>query len=324
MSAAGGPPMEEMTPQEIRADRAAKAAAIAELSGPIQEVARVEDRTVPGPAQPIPIRVYWPAAGKRSDGAVAPDAAKTLPALVYYHGGGWVFGTLDSVDRSCRALANASGCVLISVDYRLAPEHKFPAAVEDADSVLRFVAEHPGEFDADPNRIAVGGDSAGGNLAAVACLMARDRGGPKVAFQLLVYPVTDYDDSRPSLQEFAQGYFLTKPMMDYFWRHYLDRPEDGRHPHASPMRAQSLAGLPPALVITAECDPIRDQGEAYAQRLRESGVPVSTQRYAGAIHAFFNLAGVIDSGAKAIEDAGAALRTALGAQSGALASSARP
>jgi acetyl esterase len=300
--------MEQMTPQEIRADRAAQAEVMAALAGPIQEVVRVEDRTIPGPAQPIPIRVYWPEAGKN------------LPALVYYHGGGWVFGTLDSFDRTLRSLANAAGCVLISVDYRLAPENKFPSAVEDADAALRYVAEHAGEFDIDPNRIAVGGDSAGGNLAAVACIMARDRGGPPIAFQLLVYPVTDYGDDRPSLQEFAQGYFLTRPMMDYFWDHYLARPEDGRHPHASPMKAESLAGLPPAMLISAECDPIRDQGEAYAQRLRASGVPVSAKRYDGAIHAFFNLAGVIDAGKQAIEDAGAALKSAL--RAGAAASSA--
>jgi len=291
--------MEQMTPQQIRADRIAHADVFAALAGPSQEVARVEDRAIPGPAQPIPIRVYWPEAGKK------------LPALVYYHGGGWVVGSIDGVDRSCRALANASGCVLISVDYRLAPEHKFPAAVEDADAAVRYIAEHAAEFDIDPNRIAVGGDSAGGNLATVVCLMARDRGGPKIAFQLLVYPVTDYDDDRPSSHEFAQGYFLTRPMMDYFWGHYLAQPSDGRNPHASPIQAESLAGLPPAMLITAECDPIRDQGEAYAQRLRESGVSVSAKRYEGAIHVFFNLAGVMDSGKQAIEDAGAALRTAL-------------
>jgi acetyl esterase len=301
MAAGGAPPMEQMTPQEIRADRAANAGVMAALAGPIQEMARVKDQAIPGPAQPIPIRVYWPEAGKN------------LPALVYYHGGGWVFGNLDSVDRSCRALAKASGCVLISVDYRLAPEHRFPAAADDADAAVRYVAEHATEFDIDPNRIAVGGDSAGGNLAAVACLMARDRGGPKIAFQLLVYPVTDRDDNRPSVQEFAQGYLLTSTMMDYFWNHYLTQPADGNHPHASPLKAESLAGLPPAMVITAECDPIRDQGEAYAQRLRESGVPVSVKRYEGAIHAFFNMGGVVDSGKQAIDDAGAALKAALGA-----------
>jgi len=308
MAAAGGPPMEQMTPQELRADRAAKAEAMAPLAGLVQEVVRVENRAIPGPAQPIPIRVYWP------------DSGQKLPALVYYHGGGWVFGTLDGHDRTLRALTNASGCVVISVDYRLAPEHKFPAAVEDAYAALRYVAEHAPEFGIDPNRIAVGGDSAGGNLAAVACLMARDRGAPNVAFQLLVYPATDYEDNRPSLQEFAQGYLLTRPFVDYSWGHYLGRPEDGRHPHASPIKAESLAGLPPAMLITAECDPIRDQGEAYAQRLREAGVPVLSKRYEGAIHAFFNLSGAVDSGKRAIADAGAALKATLKTSASAVAS----
>ncbi|MBV9767999.1 MAG: alpha/beta hydrolase [Bryobacterales bacterium] len=310
MAAIGGPPMEQMTPEEIRANRAAHADDMAALAGPVQEVARVEDRSIPGLAQPIPIRVYWP------------STQKNLPALVYYHGGGFVIGTLDSVDRTCRALASASGCVVISVDYRLAPEHKFPAAVEDADAAVRYVAEHADDFDVDKNRIAVGGESAGGNLATVVCLLARDRGGPKIAFQLLVYPLTDYDDDRPSLQEFAEGYFLTRSMMDYFWGHYLPLPSEGHHPHASPIKAESLAGLPPAMIITAECDPIRDQGEAYAQRLREAGVPVSTKRYEGAIHVFFNLAGIVDSGQQAIADASRALRTALAVEvnAGAVAS----
>lgn len=300
--------MEQMTPGELRASRAAQADVMAELAGPVQPVARVEDRAIPGPKQPIPVRVYWPETGNN------------LPGLVYYHGGGWVFGTLDSIDRTMRALANASGCVVISVDYRLAPEHKFPAAVEDADAALRYVAEHAAEFGVDPKRIAVGGDSAGGNLAAVVSLVARDRGGPNVALQLMVYPVTDYDDKRPSSREFADGYLLTSALMDYFWGHYLVRPEDGQNPHASPIKAKSVAGLPPAMVITAECDPIRDQGEAYAQRLKESGVAVEAKRYEGAIHAFFNLAGVIDSGRQAIEDAGAALKKALRTGAGASAS----
>ncbi len=300
--------MEQMTPVELRASRAAQADAMAELAGPVQPVARVEDRTIPGPQQPIPVRVYWPESGKN------------LPGLVYYHGGGFVFGTLDSIDRTMRALTNASGCVVISVDYRLAPEHKFPAAVEDANAALGYVAEHPEEFGIDAKRIAAGGDSAGGNLATVVCLTARDRGGPKVAFQLMVYPVTDYGDDRPSSREFADGYLLTSALMDYFWGHYLPRPEDGQDQHTSPIKAKSLSGLPPAMVITAECDPIRDQGEAYAQRLKESGVPVELKRYDGAIHAFFNLAGVIDSGKQAIEDAGAALKAALKAGAGAAAS----
>src|SRR5579863_5885561 len=175
MAAAGGRPMEQMTPAEIRADRAAKADAMAALAGPVQEVARVQDRTVPGPSEPIPIRAYLPQTGRE------------LPVLVYFHGGGFVIGNLDGVDRTCRALANASGCIVVSVDYRLAPEHKFPAAVNDAYAAVKYVSEHAAEFDADPNRMAVGGDSSGGNLAAVVCLIARERGGPAIAFQLLVY-----------------------------------------------------------------------------------------------------------------------------------------
>ena len=307
MAAAGGRPLEQMTPAEIRADRASRADAMAAMAGPLQQVARVEDRTVPGPSEPIPVRVYWPQTGSE------------LPVLVYFHGGGFVMGNLDGVDRTCRVLANASGCIVVSVDYRLAPEHKFPAAVNDAYAAVKYVSEHAAEFNADPKRLAVGGDSAGGNLAAVVSLIARERGGPAVAFQLLVYPVTDYDDNRPSLQEYAEGNLLTRNAVRYFWGHYLSWPEDGLHSHASPLKAESLAGLPPAMVITAECDPIRDQGEAYAHRLREAGVPVTLKRYEGAIHVFFQLGGVIDSGKQAVADAGAALRAALRAEAGAAA-----
>jgi acetyl esterase len=305
MAAAGGKPMHEMPPVELRANRAENAAVFLALAGPAQAVARVENRSIPGPAQPIPIRVYWPATGRK------------LPALVYFHGGGWVIGNLDQVDAQCRALANGAQCVVVNVDYRLAPEHKFPAAVEDAYAAVRYVAEHADEFNVDPNRIAVGGDSAGGNLATVSCLMARDGSGPKITFQLLVYPVTDYDDDRPSTHEFADGHLLTRAAMDYFWGHYVSSPEEGRSPHASPLNAKSLAGLPPAMVITAECDPIRDQGETYARRLQEAGVPVTMKRYAGAIHVFFNLGGVIDSGKEAVADAAAALRKAFSAGAGA-------
>lgn len=299
--------MEEMTPVELRANRAESAAAFQVLAGPPQTVARVEDRTIPGPAQPIPIRVYRPETGRK------------LPALIYFHGGGWVIGDLDQVDVQCRALANGAQCVVVNVDYRLAPEHKFPAAVEDAYAAVRYVAEHAAEFDVDATRIAVGGDSAGGNLAAVVCLMARDGNGPKISFQLLVYPVTDYDDTRPSMEEFAEGHFLTRAMMTYFWGHYVSSPEEGRHPHASPINATHLEGLPPAMVITAECDPIRDQGEAYGRRLQAAGVPVTMKRYAGAIHVFFNLGGVLDSGREAVADSAAALRKAFTAGAGASA-----
>jgi len=275
------------------------------LAGPEQPVARVEDRTIPGPATgPLPVRIYWPVVGKK------------LPVLVYLHGGGWVFGNIGSVDRTCRALANSAECIVVNVDYRLAPEHKFPAAAEDAYAALHYVEAHAAELSADPSRIAVGGDSAGGNLAAVACLLARERGGPKICFQLLVYPVVDYDDDRPSARENA-AYILTPAVMRYFWNHYVSSPEEARHPWASPINAKSLAGLPPAMVITAECDPIRDQGEAYARRLQESGVPVTLKRYHGAIHIFFQMGAVIDSGRQAVADAAAALRQAFSATAGA-------
>ena len=304
MAAQGGKPIEESTPEEIRASRAQNAEAMAALAGPEQPVARVEDRTIPGPGGPIPVRVYWPIVGQR------------LPALVYLHGGGWVFGNIGSIDRNCRVLANSVGCVVVNVEYRLAPEHKYPAAAEDAYAVIAHLAAHPDEFHVDPARIAVAGDSAGGNLAAVACLMARDRGGPRVAFQMMVYPVIDYDCNRPSVSE-NDGYLLNRAVMRYFWNHYVASPEEARHPYASPINAKTLAGLPPALVITAECDPLRDQGEAYARRLEEFGVPVTLKRYDGAIHVFFQMSAVIDSGRQAVADAAAALRQAFAATAGA-------
>jgi acetyl esterase len=231
---------------------------------------------------------------------------------MYFHGGGFVICNLDSHDRECRNLAKASGCVVISVDYRLAPEHPFPAAPEDAYAATRYVAEHGAEFNVDASRIAVAGDSAGGNLATVVALMARERGGPALRFQLLIYPGTDWtDDSSPSRQEYRNDHFLTADMMDWFTDLYLPRAEDRRSPYASPIFAEDLSGLPPAMVITAECDPIRDQGEAYARRLQAAGVPVVLKRYDGMIHPFFNLAGIIDAARVAVADAGSAVRSAL-------------
>jgi acetyl esterase len=295
----GSPPVETMTPAEARADRARIADAAMAFASPVVELPRVEDRCIAAQGRDIPVRIYWPA----NEGP--------MPALVYFHGGGWVLGTLDSVDRSCRALAAASGCVVVSVDYRLAPEHKFPAAVEDAFDATSYVARHASELGVDPKRLAVGGDSAGGNLAAVCALLARDRGGPAIAFQLLIYPATDCEDDSASAREFAEGHRLTRGGIRWFWGHYLAQPEDGRDACASPYNAASLAGLPPAFVITAECDPIRDEGEKYAARLAAAGVAVRLKRYEGAIHGFFQMATAIPSGAEAIADAAAALREAL-------------
>ncbi len=302
-AASGRPPYERMSPAEAR--RAFLE--LKDLAGPPEPVARVEHRTIPGPGGEIPVRVY------------RPDGRPPFPGLVYYHGGGWVIGDLDTHDSPVRALVHRARCVAVSVGYRLAPEHKFPAAVEDAFAAFRWTAAHADSLGIDPTRIAVAGDSAGGNLAAVVPLMARDEpapaeagGGPAPAFQLLIYPVIDHDFTTASYRQNATGYQLTRRTMQWFWEQYLGTPEDGRDPHASPLRAEDLHGLPPAFVITAEFDPLRDEGEAYARRLREAGVPAVVRRYDGLIHGFFRMAGVLDAGRRAIEEAAAALRQALG------------
>ena len=297
IAASGARPIHELSVSEARAQFAAGAGARIALAGPPQEVARIENRLINGPVRSTPIRVYWP-----SD-------EKDLPVLVYFHGGGWVLGGLELVDRPCRALANAAQCIVVSVDYGLAPEHKFPQPAEEAYQAVEYVTSHAQNLGADANRIAIGGDSAGANLATVVTLMSRDRNGPPLAFQLLVYPATDYDDDRPSLRE-HDGIFISVAGLRWFWGNYLGRPEDGQNPYASPLKAESLQGLPSAMVITAECDPLRDQGEAYAHKLAEAGVAVTLKRYDGAMHAFFLMAGAIDAGKAAVADAAEALRNA--------------
>jgi acetyl esterase len=267
------------------------------LLGEPEAVARAVDRTVPGPAGDIPVRIYTPA-------GQAP-----FPLLVYFHGGGWVLGGLETHDRICRSLANGAGSVVVSVDYRLAPEHKFPAAAEDCYAATAWAAGNAASLGADPARVAIGGDSAGGNLTAVVAIMARDRGGPRLRHQLLVYPVTDATFDTPSYRENATGYFLETDGMRWFWNHYLTGDADRTNPLASPLRGD-LRGLPPALVITAEYDPLRDEGEAYAARLREADVPVTLTRYHGMIHGFFGMGALLDQGKAAIREAAAALRAA--------------
>jgi acetyl esterase len=239
-----------------------------------------------------------------------PAGSGPFPVLVFFHGGGWVIGDLDTQDGACRALANGAGCLVVSVGYRLAPEHKFPAAPDDTYAATKWVAANAASINADPARIAVGGDSAGGNLTAVTAQMARQRGGPRLAFQLLIYPVTDGACDTASYRDNADGYLLTKEMMLWFWNHYVRNPEERFNSMASPLRAQSLKGLPPALVQTAEFDPLRDEGEAYAARLQEAGVPVKLTRYDGMIHGFFGMASVIDRATTAIGEAAEALRSA--------------
>ena len=291
LAAAGAPPLTDLPVADARL----AIDALFSSQGEPEPVARVENRRIPGPGGEIGLRIY------------TPQGKGPFPVLVFIHGGGWVLCGLDSHDGPCRALANAVPCLVVSVDYRLAPEHKFPAAADDAYAATRWVAEHAAELGGDAKRIAVGGDSAGGNLAAVVALMARDRGGPRLAHQLLVYPVTDAGLDTASYVENGEGYFLTADMMRWFWNHYLRSHADVENPYASPLRAREVGGLPPALVITAEYDPLRDEGEAYAARLRDAGVPVRTTRYAGMIHGFFGMGALFPQARTAIDEAAAAL-----------------
>jgi acetyl esterase len=296
LAALGAPPLGTVSAAEARIAMAARPLP------PGAPVAKVEDRTIPGPDGEIPIRIY------------TPEGEAPFPVLVWFHGGGWVLGTLDSSDHTCRELSNTAGCIVVSVDYRLAPEHKFPACPDDCESAYQWVLANATTFGGDPRRVAVGGDSAGGNLAAVVTLRAKERGDTLPVFQLLVYPVVDYDFDRPSYQENADGYMLTTISMRWFWDQYVNQPEDMAHPHASPMYATDLSGLPPALIITAEFDPLRDEGEAYGARLREAGVDVQITRYDGMIHGFFGMFPMIDKGKDAIRQASQALASAFALQ----------
>ena len=263
------------------------------------EVARTEDLTIPEASGDIPARLY------------VPEGTGPLPIVVYFHGGGWVIGNIASHDGICRKLANASGCAVISVEYRLAPEHRFPVAPGDCYTAVCWVKEHGTDLGVDSSRMAVAGDSAGGNLSAVTAQLARDRGGPPIAFQLLIYPATDLTMSHPSVEENADGYLLTKADMLWFKGHYLTDDADAKDPLVSPLYASDLSGLPPALVLTAEYDPLRDEGEAYARALQQAGVQARASRYDGLIHGFFGLEAVIPAAAPAMDEAAAALRSAL-------------
>ena len=253
-------------------------------------------------ANGIPIRVYRPAG--------VPDATR-LPALVYFHGGGWVIGDLDTHDTLCRQLTAEAGITVISVDYRLAPEHKFPAAADDAWTATTWVAAHAAEIGVDATKLAVGGDSAGGNLAAVVALQARDAGGPRLSLQVLNYPVTDVGAETQSYRDLADGYMLTRDGMRWFIAHYLAKPQDAEDWRASPIRAKSLAGVAPALVITAGYDPLRDEGDAYAQKLRAAGVNVDHVSYGGMVHGFIPMGKLIDTGNRAVTLIAGSLRHAL-------------
>jgi acetyl esterase len=276
--------------QTLAQARAADLADIQAAAGSPEQVASVRDEVLPGPAGPLPIRIYRPA------------AEGVLPTLVYFFGGGWVLGSIETSDAICRHLANTVPCQVITVGYRLAPENPFPAAVHDAHAAVRWIAANAGALQTDPDRIAVGGDSAGGNLAAVVAQLCTEE-GLRLAGQLLVYPNTLYGADTASMRENDDPALFNRRSVSWYWGHYLSSPDEGSDTRVSPLLTENLTGLPPALVITAEYDPLRDEGELYAARLREAGVPVLLTRYGGMVHGFFAMSGVLDGGRRAVHQA---------------------
>lgn len=263
-----------------------------------EPVKQVENRCLPLAGREIPIRIY------------RPEGQAPFPALVYFHGGGWVIGSLDSHDSICREITNSANCVVISVDYRLAPEHKFPAAVEDAYDSLQWIDNHSKELEIDGDRIAVGGDSAGGNLATVPCIMAKELKTPDVIHQFLLYPSTGYQEEPPSIRENAEGYLLTGELMEWFRDHYFNNDKEIQNPYASPILYNDLTGLPAATILTAQYDPLRDVGKAYAEKLQGAGVRVNYKNYDGLIHGFANFAPFVPEARDALEDGAEELRKA--------------
>ena len=284
---------------------------------PGPEVALVEDRSVPGPAGQVPVRVYrpeGPSARPPSTGSGRTGRVEIgtglLPAVVWFHGGGMVIGTLDTSDGLCRHLCVKVACVVVSVDYRLAPEHTFPAAPEDCYAVTKWVSENAVEVGVDATRIAVGGESAGGNLATVVAMMARDRGGPTLSQQTLLNPMTDHNFETASYHENAEGYSLTRKTMMWYWEQYLNGEADVGNPYAVPAASEDLSGLPPALLVVGEYDPLRDEGEAYAKQLQAAGVPTTCTRYDGVIHNFFLMPSTVEVATKAVAQISEALKSA--------------
>ena len=291
IAAAGGPPLYEQPVAEVRK---LVVAHHRQLGGPPEEVARVRDVRIPIADGDIGARVYWPREA---------DTGALLPMLLHYHGGGWAAGDLESHDGAARFYCAHTGAIVVGVDYRLAPEHKFPAAVEDSYAALLWASEHAADIGGDAARIAVAGDSAGGTLSAVVCLLAKRRGRPSIAFQALVYPVVDLDMSAdyPSRAAFGDGnFFLSTADMRWFSSLYLRTAEDAGNPLASPIRAADLSGLPPALVVTAGCDMLRDEGKAYADRLRAAAVPVEYRCFETTIHAFMAFGAAIPVAAEGL------------------------
>jgi acetyl esterase len=263
-------------------------------------IGKVENMTVPGPAGPIPVRLYTPMGG-----------GTMRPAIVFYHGGGWVIGSLETHDALCRQLANESGCKVVAVDYRLAPEHKAPAAFDDAFAVAQWVETNAPSLEIDANRLAVAGDSAGGNLAAAVSIAAKHKGAPKISYQLLIYPTLQMRPNTQSMKDFAEGYFLERKTMDWFYDQYLPSEADINDPRYSPLAASDLAGVPRAYIVTAGFDPLKDEGKAFADKLNRAGVAAVYVNYDGMIHGFFNMSAAVPSAKQAISAAASAVKEAL-------------
>ena len=295
----GRPPYHQLSPKDARQMfRETRPAS----TPPAPQIGAVRELMAEGSAGPIPLRLYRPAGVADS---------RRLPVLVYFHGGGWVIGDLETHDVLCRQVTAEAGVSVIAVDYRLAPEHKYPAAVDDAWAATRWIVAHAADLGIDAERVAVGGDSAGGNLAAVVALLTRDAGAPRIGLQLLIYPVTDLASESQSYADLADGYMLTRDSMRWFRAQYLSKEEDAANWRVSPLRAPSLAGLAPALVITAGYDPLRDEGEAYARRMREAGVTVDAVCFGGMIHGFVPMGRLIDTAFRGVTLIAGALRQTL-------------
>ena len=281
-------PIQQLTPEQGRRQMLNATAGL----GKARDIHSVYDQVIGD----LSVRVY------------RPESAEPLPIVLYFHGGGWVLGSIDTHDGYCRALADSAQAVVVSAEYRLAPEHVFPTAAEDCFAATVWAATHASEIGGDPLRLAVAGDSAGGNLAAAVALMARDRDALSIALQVLIYPITDHDFETASYRELADGYMLTRDAMIWFWDQYCPNLDDRSHPYASPIRASDLAGLAPALVLTAGFDPLRDEGAAYARELESSGVPVTFKNYAGMIHGFTRRFAALDTASTALTDVCDAIR----------------
>lgn len=298
------PAMHTLSPEDARA-------LVVPLRMPREPVDRIENRVIEGgPSEGLRLRVYHPHIAP-GEGNVIPHQ-NGRPVVVYFHGGGWVVGSIASHDALCRRMCNQSGSTVISVDYRLAPEHKFPAAVDDCFAATQWAAAYAAELGGDPQKVVVAGDSAGGNLAAVVALLARDQGGPPIAGQVLIYPITDYMPEFESYRRNGQDYFLTTETIDWFWEQYLNHADEGRDWRAAPLRATDLRGLPPALILVAEYDPLIDEGLAYTDRLEAAGVRVSRIVCNGQIHGFIRRLDTFDSASIAAEQLSVELRAMLG------------